>query len=1219
MLAAAPDRIARAVDRGRTVVLRNHVPVEAQSRFDRGLLAPGTILSYATLRLKPAAGIETFLADQRNPSSPDYHRWLTPGQFGDRFGLSPNDLDKLAAWLRSEGLQVNDVAQGRLWITFSGTAASVAGAFHTEIRRYQVNGEAHFSNATEPAIPAAFEEVVSGVDGLNDFDMRPMYQTEKQPRGPFSPEFTSGASRYLAPEDVATIYNIAPLYAMGLDGSGQKVAVIGRSDIDIQDIRIFRKSFNLPDNDPQMLLFGTNPGVTSSSVESDLDIEWAGAVAPNATIVYVYASSVTTAAQYAVDQNAAPVITFSYGSCEPYNNASFQGVAQQANAQGITWLSASGDWGAAICDVTSPTPQASKGPAGTFPATIPEITAVGGTEFDDGDGNRFWAPVNTANGGSALSYVPERAWNDSTLRNDLSATGGGPSVLFAKPGWQSGPGVPNDDARDTPDIAFPASPQRYAYIVYANGDQLHIGGTSVASPVFAGVLALLNQALAKTTQAQPGLGNINPALYRLAQTSPEIFHDVVVGDNRVPCSQSSPACTGAGMGYSAGAGYDLATGLGSLDVYRFVTGWKTGTASTTTLAIQPGTVNVADTVHLMATVAGRGGTPTGSVTFLANDASVGSALLSSTGTAVLNVSAVTLAAGNGTVSALYAGDSVFEGSSGSATIQLATTGTGSMVVPFITPNPVPQSGSVWPYVVGLTEKAGVATTLTGFTVDGFSQNLSFWTSTNIPANGTVRASLAGNSLTVPVDRLFAFTGRDADGRTWRQEMTVPFVAGNRPSLAPSIVLSGAPSTVLRNPHADACQWSQQITVQETAGFQVQLASFIAGSTSLSSQIQQLFGTTRLAPYGILQATVCSDNLTPPVSRLYQLGGTSELGTPVFATLSVSFTAEASAAPALAVSPAAVTFSGDGTASLNLRFDGGDADWTAVVLPANRTTSWLTISPRSGTGAAEVTIQASAAALANGVYRALISIQAPNALPQALLVPVVLVVGGSQEMTVSAVRNNASGAAAIAPGMQAVVYGSQLAASSQSFRRPPLPFALAGVSATVNGVSAPLYAVSPGQINLQIPYETGIGPAVLAINNNGKVAFSTLQVGVAAPGIDGLVIDNTTGQRGQARAGDALTLFFTGAGDLTPSLATGAAPPTGTPTRNLPRPRLPVSITIGGVPATITSVGNPSGMVGLMQLNCTVPAAVTPGAQPVVVTVGDAASDPVNITILASDS
>ena len=236
-------------------------------------------------------------------------------------------------------------------------------------------------------------------------------------------------------------------------------------------------------------------------------------------------------------------------------------------------MAASGDTGAADCDQSSEQ-VAKQGLAVDLPASVPEVTGVGGTESMEGTG-QFWGPTNHGNGSSALSYIPERAWNDTASIGALLSTGGGASVLFAKPEWQRGAGVPDDKARDVPDVSFAAAMAHDPYQIYANGGPLHVGGTSAPAPVFAGMLALLNQYLVVTgSRSHPGLGNINPTLYLLAQSTPEIFHDGTVGSNIVPCATVSPNCSGGQFGFSSGVGYDQATGLGSVDVYRLVTEWN---------------------------------------------------------------------------------------------------------------------------------------------------------------------------------------------------------------------------------------------------------------------------------------------------------------------------------------------------------------------------------------------------------------------------------------------------------------------------------------------------------------------------------------------------------------------------------------------------------------------------------------------------------------------
>ena len=1202
----AEDRVTAPVDANRTIVLKGHVPPRAQPQFDQGALDPATEVGYVTLRLTPSAAIEPLLAAQRNPSSPDFQRWLTPEQFGDRFGLSAGDLSKITTWLQSEGLKINDVARGRHWITFSGTAAQMGRALHTEMHRYRVNGENHFSNATDPSIPAALAPVVSGVDGLSDFDDQPAYRNSR-----LAPDYTSGSSHYLAPADFATIYNLTPLYAAGLDGTGQKIAIVGRTDVSLTDIRAFRKQFNLAAKDPQMVLYGADPGTSSGDVtEADLDLEWSGAIAPNATIVYVYSRSINTSAQYAVDQNIAPVMSMSYGGCELENQLGLRYIAQQANAQGITWIVSSGDQGASTCDLSSVTPQASKGLTADFPSTIPEITAVGGTEFNEGNRSSYWAATNGSNSGSALSYIPEIVWNDSVQRNQLSASGGGASALFTKPVWQTGPGVPNDNARDVPDVALAASPDHDGYLFENSGALRVVGGTSAGSPSFAGIVALLNQYLvSKNILPQPGLGNLNPTLYRLAQSTTNIFHDIVSGDNRVACEQGSPNCVNGLVGYAAAPGYDLTTGLGSFDANRLVTEWNSGPSTTTSITASQTSFALTDTVQLTATVTGSGKvSPTGSVTFLSNDLSLGTAALSASGVATISAPGSLIGGGNGTVSALYSGDGVFNASAGSVAVSLKLPASGSFVVPSVTPNPVYQTVTSWPYTVTLREKAGVATKLTAFTINGVSQSLNGFTSVNIPADGAVSASLSGSGISPPLNRVFVFTGVDASGKTWTQQLTVPFLGPAGPSYIPTIALAALPLPVQQNPQADpGCQWAEQLTVVEQTGFLVMLTNLAAGTTDFSSQMQQIFGATRIAPFGTLRGTVCWNSQTTPGPKTYQITGTSEIGTTVTATITSTLEPAAITPNTLAVSPTVLELLADsvsqiGEGSVKVNFGGSASTWSVTLLPQNRTATWLTVTPVSGTGPGQVSVRATGTGLSNGVYDATLVIQSLGSIPETVNIRIAFVVGASSGTLIDRVTNAASSLPELAPGAMANVFGSGLSPASVSANGDPLPLKLAGVSATVNGITAPLYSVAPGQVTLQIPYETSAGLAVLGIDNNGQMASYLLPVVISAPGFfttrGDLLTPTATGQRGQA-----VTAYITGEGDITPFLATGASPPSGTSATNLPGPRLPVTVTVGGVKAAIQFAGIPPGLVGVTQINFTIPATAPVGLQPVVATLG----------------
>ena len=1219
----AADRIVTPVDSHQTVVLTGQMDPRARSQNDLGRVEPSMRMSHMTLLLKAGDGLEVFLRQQQEPASPNYHRWLTPEQFGERFGASASDIAKLTAWIESQGLQVNDVARGRHWITFSGTAGQVSRAFQTEIHRYRVDGRTHFANALAPSIPTAFEKIVGSIRGLTDFGLKPMSIAAKR-----APDYNAGGSHYLAPDDVATIYNVAPFYSAGYTGKGQKIVVVGQTGIDPTDIQLFRTRFKLPASDPQVVLYGDDPGTTGDLPEADLDIEWSGAMAREATIVYVYAQYVDLAAMYAVDQNLAPVMTMSYGGCEPWDSPTYRILVQQANAQGITWMAASGDWGAATCDYLSSTPEATKGLSVSFPASVPEVTAVGGTEFDEGSGT-YWDTANSASSGSALSWIPEKVWNDSEERNDLAATGGGVSVLFEKPFWQTGPGVPDNNARNVPDVSFSSSPDHDGYLVYTSGSLYVFGGTSVASPVFAGMVALLNQYVAAQTPPGPaGQGNINPMLYRLAQAHPEAFHDVVSGDNTIPCAQSSPDCVNGRIGYSATPGYDLTTGLGSVDAWELAAVWKAGAATTTTLTATPSNYALADTVQLTATVAPASGTtaPTGSVTFLTDGNPLGSADLTASGStaaATVSVPGALLASGDGAVNAYYGGDVLFSGSTGSTTTKLTLPATGTIVAPAVFPFPVPEQsspyGSAWPYTVSLTEKSGVGATLTKFTVDGVRQDLSYWSDTEIKPNGTISADLAGHGLMPPVDRVFHFEGIDANSVSWTQDLTVPFVGAATANLAPTVAIVANPGTVHQDTTQDAsCQWKYDLTLQEQGGFEVEIIGLYSTKNDYSDQLQQLFGTTQLAPFGMLHATICRGGIRG--TEVLTLLGFTGIGTIIDPSLRITFDAPPVTQTPAAVNPTSVKLSAPdptqaASATVDLSFTGGAPTWTASVLPANRTTSWLTVSPASGAGPAQLQLQA-AAGLSRGVYRAFVTILPDGGAPPVITVPVTYVVGASPDVVVDHASNAASYAQVYVPGMAMAVFGTNLAPQIEENKLIPFRLRMQGVSVTVNGVSAPLYYVSPTQLNIQIPYETTLGTAVLGINNNGKVTSFEFPVTMVGPGIyadlNTALVPVSTGQQGQA-----LESYITGAGLLTPTEPSGAAPPDYLPVDWLPAPALPVKATVGGVPADLEFVGVPSWAVGTTQINFKIPLNAPLGPQPLVITVGDVPSAPVTLTVTAA--
>jgi uncharacterized protein (TIGR03437 family) len=667
--AGQPSRINKQINNNDRLTLRGDIHPKARAEYDQGRVSPAMQLSFAALTLGPSeaqrADLERLLADQQTPGSPNYHRWLTPEEFGQRFGPSDSDVAQVTAWLQNQGVTVSYVARGRGWIAFDATAAEAESAFRTEIHNYLVNGELHFANATDPSIPSALAGVVTGVR-LHDF--RP----HARPIRNSIPDYTSSTSgnHYVAPGDLATIYDISPLYNAGIDGTGQKIAIAGQSNITISNVNQFRSRFGLSPNEPQLTLVpgSRNPGIVSGdSDESYLDIEWTGAVARNAQIIYVYSTDVYVSEQYIVDQNLAPVLSESYGLCEPETFRSdataMRTLAQQANAQGMTWFGPSGDSGAADCNNSQ-----NPGLAVDIPASIPEVTGVGGTQFQE-DNNGYWNATSDANGASARSYIPEAAWNDSSSYGSPSASGGGASIYFAKPSWQNVAGVPADNARHVPDVAMNGSPSHDAFLVYMSGGLQPVGGTSAGAPIFAGIGALLNHYLtAGGALSGPGLGNINPNLYALSQSVPQAFHDITTGNNIVTVScptRNRFGCSATPVGYSAGPGYDQATGLGSVDVYTLITNWAKGSVSAPnstvqlTLLTSQTTVAANDQVVLIATVTNPDETtPSGAVTFSAGNSVLGSVSLTglgATATATLAVTGSQLT--DGTLTAAYAGPS----------------------------------------------------------------------------------------------------------------------------------------------------------------------------------------------------------------------------------------------------------------------------------------------------------------------------------------------------------------------------------------------------------------------------------------------------------------------------------------------------------------------------------------------------------------------------------
>jgi len=589
----AYGRSPRIIDDNDTVILHGNVHPFARPEFDRGPTKSSLPMERMILTLRRSldkeAALNEFLTELHNPASADFHNWTTPEEFGEKFGPGPEDVNAITRWLVSHGFAVEEIAKGRSWINFSGSAAQVERAFHTSIHNYYVNGRLHHANAQDPLIPRGLSDLVSGVVSLHDFPrtmmhngIRPVAQSN------VSSDYTIGTDHYLSPDDFATIYNVNALYSAGIDGSGQLIAIVGRTHSPSSNWSDFRNMMGLPVTHPLVIVNGPDPGDLGGieDIEADLDVEWSGAVARNAAIIFVTSASthstdgVDLSAQYIVNNNLSPIMSTSFGSCESdmgtAENNFYNNLWQQAASQGITSFVASGDSGAAGCNLGGDA--VGSGPGVNGLASTPYNVAVGGTQFNEGSGS-YWNTTNGIGGSSAISYIPEIAWNESgtvSSGSGLWATGGGASSIYGKPVWQAAPGVPVDGKRDVPDVSLSGA-MHDSYLVKTSGALYAVGGTSASSPSFAGLMALIVQ-----MQGQRQ-GNANIRFYQLgnaqySHSGAVVFHDITSGSNSVP----------GVSGYLCTAAYDLSTGLGSVDANALLNNWTPDF----TVSAAPGSISV---------------------------------------------------------------------------------------------------------------------------------------------------------------------------------------------------------------------------------------------------------------------------------------------------------------------------------------------------------------------------------------------------------------------------------------------------------------------------------------------------------------------------------------------------------------------------------------------------------------------------------------------------
>ncbi|MGH9512137.1 MAG: protease pro-enzyme activation domain-containing protein [Terriglobales bacterium] len=670
--------ITKPVDESQLTVLKGNTHPLARAEFDQGAAPADLPMNRMLLVLKRSAEQETalrsLLDNQQDKASPNYHKWLTPEEFGKQFGPADQDVQQVTAWLQSHGFQIANVSKGRTVIEFSGTAAQVQEALHTSIHKYAVRGEQHWANASDPQIPTALTPVVAGVFTLHNFLKKPQIHILEQkiaariePAGPGRPPRVTFPGNppfhALAPADYGTIYNIPPfsIPANPAPGYGVTIAVVGRSNIfnGNQDITNFNNVFGSGALAPSIILDGPDPGDLGGGEEAEatLDITWSGAIAPYSRVNFVVSASTNTtdgvdlSEIYIVDNALGDVMTESFGSCEAgaSDAAGISAVAEQAAAEGITYIVSTGDSGAEGCD----DPNSETVAAGPVSVNVLASTAfnvaVGGTMFNEGGlDSKFWNSSN-AEGTleSALSYIPENVWNESCAsaqcgqNANILAGGGGASTLVGKPSWQSGvQGIPSDGARDIPDVSLTAAGHD-PYLLCLEGSCVPdsqgniffqgVSGTSASAPSFAGIMALVDQKNSSPNFPYERQGQASYILYRLAAAenysqcnssgpaSACVFNDITVGNNAVPGEVGYGTSTAR---YQSGPGFDLATGLGSVNVTNLVNNWSSVTFSptTTTLSVGPQTIIHGSPFAVNITVAPKsgGGTPTGDVELFAD-------------------------------------------------------------------------------------------------------------------------------------------------------------------------------------------------------------------------------------------------------------------------------------------------------------------------------------------------------------------------------------------------------------------------------------------------------------------------------------------------------------------------------------------------------------------------------------------------------------------------
>ncbi len=804
------NRITKVVDPARIQALPNHHPRWANAANDAGALSVNEALNQFTMVLarspQQEQALDQLIADQQNPASPNYHHWLTPTEMGDRFGLSDSDIATVTIWLQSEGLHVNWISPSRIFIGFGGAAADVGRAFQTEMHSYKVNGERRISVASDPMIPEALAPAIQSVRGLYTIPEQPSYRTEvHQADSPLLT--TSSGNHYLTPSDFAAIYDIPSTFT----GVGYTIGIVSWSRTNPADFTAFNSrtgasvaapteviptSFGGIDPGPAYTSAQTcTNGCTGAQTEATLDVLRSSSVATGAKILLVASSTsgandgIGADAQYIVQTTPVPaqIMTISFGACEA--TAGSSGVAfwnqlfQQGAAEGISTFVSSGDSGASGCDAAFSAPPANPVPISpNYICSSSYATCVGGTEFNDANNaSTYWSSTNSSTLGSALSYIPEGGWNESTSTS-VAASGGGVSLFITPtPTWQTGTGVPSArSGRYTPDIAFSSSghDSYFGCLAAAGGSCVgstyyFIGfyGTSAAAPSMAGIAALLDQ---KESAAQ---GSLNPLLYTTAASAPTAFHDTTVASSGVSscsvntaslCNNSTPPpSTGSTQaGYLVGTGYDEVTGLGSLDVGAFLNSGSAASALSS-IGASPATLNTGSQANVTITLSSAA--PTGGAIVTLTSSNSAAFPLPSSQTVAAGQTSFTFAVQAGAVSS-------------STAVTLSATYNGITKQATVTVNPVGVNPSFTVTGTSVSVAAGATSgntsTITITPANGFTGSVALTAAVKSSPSGAINPPTFAFGATSPVSITGASAGTATMTISTTASSTTPCTAAN---------------------------------------------------------------------------------------------------------------------------------------------------------------------------------------------------------------------------------------------------------------------------------------------------------------------------------------------------------------------------------------------------------------------------------------------------------